>query len=300
MKKISCFSYKGGAGRSTLALNVVPFLVDELDASPEHPLILVDMDVDSCGITYFLKLEDAPDIDHYSVQAMFGVNGYIPQEDDEDIPLTEHVLFKHLCKVGKWFNVEDGSVLCLPAEPGAAMGGATNYDGRDNFVKEFLEVCKEYEVSGVLFDSAVGDQLTAVWSNRLSDVILCCMRPTKQFREGTQRFFDKFDDRIARDKQIIVIPNVVPTEGLTLLDGEESHRYPEYAKDAIKKSFEDNVQRNTNHYHMDMMEGELFGVPKIDRFMWQEGVLTTAGHLTETERVALDRYKTIAKLICNI
>ena len=27
MKIVSCFSYKGGAGRSTLAMNVIPFFI---------------------------------------------------------------------------------------------------------------------------------------------------------------------------------------------------------------------------------------------------------------------------------
>lgn len=296
MKKISCFSYKGGAGRTTLALNVVPYLADLLNASPEHPLILVDMDVDSCGITYFFNLEDYKDIDRFSVQALFGSMGAVPRDDMAET-VQDHTLFRHLCPVGDWFNYAPTAILCLPAEPGGALG-SNNYDGRQTKVRDFIEECETYECCGILFDSAVGDQLTAIWSNLSADYIMCTMRPTKQFRDGTQRFFDKFDERIARGKNIIVIPNVVPTEPLTLEGPDGTHNYPEYAKSEIIRSFEDNVARNTNQYDLSMLKDNLFGIPKIDRFMWQEGILRTASKLTDTERVALERYKKIAEIIC--
>lgn len=296
MKKISCFSYKGGAGRSTLALNVIPYLADILHASPEHPLILVDMDVDSCGITYFLNLEDYKDIDRFSVQALFGTMGAIPRDDTADT-VQEHTLFRHLCKVGEWFNYPAEAILCLPAEPGGSLG-TSNYDGRPQKVLDFIEECNDYECCGVLFDSAVGDQLTAIWSNQIADTIMCCMRPTKQFREGTQRFFDKFDERIARGKKIIVIPNVVPTESLDIEDSDGVKAYPAYAKSEIIRSFSDNVDRGSNDYNLDMLKGDLFGVPKIDRFMWQEGILRSSSKLTETERFALSCYQKIAEIVC--
>lgn len=296
MKKISCFSYKGGAGRSTLALNVVPYLADILHASPEHPLILVDMDVDSCGITYFFNLEDYADIDRFSVQALFGTMGVIPRDDAAE-SVRDHNLFRHLCRVGKWFNYEDDAILCLPAEPGGVLG-SNNYDGKAQKVSDFIDECDDYECCGILFDSAVGDQLTARWSNNAADTIMCCLRPTKQFREGTQRFFDKFDERLGHGKRIIVIPNVVPTEPLDIEDEEGVKAYPEYARREILKSFEDNVERGNNHYNLEMLDGDLFGVPKIDRFMWQEGILRTASRLTDIERSALACYKKIAEIVC--
>lgn len=297
MKKISCFSYKGGAGRSTLALNVVPYLADMLNASSEHPLILVDMDVDSCGITYFFNLQDDENTKNYSVQSLFGSYGAIPQEDVKSI--RDHRLFRHLCPVGDWFNYDPEAILCLPANPGNALGGSNNYDGsRSQQLQDFIDECEHYDCCGILFDSAVGDQLTANWSNYYADQIMCVMRPTKQFREGTDRFLDIFDERIARNKKILIIPNVVPTEALTLEDRDGTHSYPEYAKTKILDSFGDKFERNGNHYDLSMLEGNLFGVPKIDRFMWQEGILRTVSKLTETERIALERYKKIAEIIC--
>ena len=296
MKKISCFSYKGGAGRTTLALNVVPFLAQKLGASPEHPLILVDMDVDSCGITYFFDLQDSENIREYCVQNLFGSSGRIPQGNGG--PIQEHKLFRYLCKVGNWFNYDPAAILCLPANPGDKFGGESNYDGKQSpNLKAFITECEKNGCCGVLLDSAVGDQMVARWSNHHADTILCVMRPTKQFREGTERFFDEFDEYI-NDRRIIVIPNVVPTDPLTLAERDGTHAYPEFAKKAIHKAFEDNVERQDNQYDLTMVEGENFGVPKIDRFMWQEGILYTVPDRTKTEEEALTCYKKIADIIC--
>ena len=59
MKTVSFFSYKGGAGRSTLAYNVIPLLAkNHLQPTAEEPMIVVDTDVDSCGMSYLLGAED--------------------------------------------------------------------------------------------------------------------------------------------------------------------------------------------------------------------------------------------------
>ena len=58
MKTISFFSYKGGAGRSTLAYNIIPILAAEhIQPTAESPIIVVDTDVDSCGMSYLVKAE---------------------------------------------------------------------------------------------------------------------------------------------------------------------------------------------------------------------------------------------------
>ncbi len=302
-KFISCFSYKGGAGRSTLAINVIPFLAEKLGASEDHPLVLVDMDIDSCGLTYLFDLHNDKRIDEDSVQYWFSPKvSNMPKVDEEDEieSALKHNMFKKLFPVGKFFGKRDREILCLPASPGVSISGDNNnssYDAKlSNNLVEFRDMCKEIAV-GVLFDSAVGDQLTAVWSNKSSDYIMCCMRPTKQFRDGTNRFFDKFDTKVL-GKKIIVIPNVVPTDKLSIKDerGQTNH-YPSYAKERICEDFADNVQRKNNTYILDLLEGGKFGVPKVDRFMWQEGVLRNSTDLSDLEHVALDRYEEIALII---
>lgn len=298
-KFVSCFSYKGGAGRSTLAINVVPFLAEKLKATEDRPFVLVDMDIDSCGLTYLFELHKEEKTAEDCVQQWFYPKGArIPQEsDDEDMEsATEHEMFQHLFPVGKFFNFEDKAILCLPAKPGLSMGSNdSNYDASrvNKGLDIFKQACDNF-ACGVLFDSAVGNQLTANWSNRYSNYILCCMRPTKQFLDGTNRFFDTYDEK-AQNKKIIVIPNVVPTDELNI----DGNQYPDYAKERIIESFKDNRLRGNNTYFIDLLEGEKFGVPKIDRFMWQEGVLKLERTLNSTERVALERYDEVASIVVN-
>ena len=298
-KFISCFSYKGGAGRSTLAINVVPYLVEKLGATVDNPLVLVDMDVDSCGLTYLFDLHKDERSKSDNVQNWFDPSSFrIPSEDDEDVESArEHNMFKKLFPVGSFFNLEPEVVLCLPANPGEKFSGESNYDSAQSVnLTKFKRMAKDIAV-GVLFDSAVGDQLPAIWSNHYSNYIMCCLRPTKQFRVGTNRFFDLFDERVS-SKKIIVIPNVVPTDELTIVDEEgKINQYPGFAKERIIEDFRDNLVRNKNSYMLDLLSGDKFGVPKIDRFMWQESVLKNARNLTQLEHTALKRYEEIAEII---
>ncbi len=298
MQTISCFSYKGGAGRSTLAINVVPFLADELGASADHPLILVDMDIDSCGLTYLFGLDKSIH-DTYNVQALFGTKS-IPERQSNSTIAT-HPLFNNLPCVGNYFGLEDNkAILCLPAKPGESLNGSNNYDGPDNKFQSFIRLCNDLGCCGVLLDSSVGNQLTASWSNSAATHIMCCLRPTKQFREGTKRFFDEFDEDFG-SKKIIVIPNVVPTDSLDLTDGATVRHYPDYAREQIIEAFSENRDNGDNEYILDLVEGDIFGIPKIDRFMWQEGVLNNAQKdtLNDFERSAIKQYKKIAAIIKN-
>ena len=302
MITISCFSYKGGAGRSTLAMNIVPYLASVLNATEERPLILVDMDIDSCGITYFLNIDNFKESfkNEHAVQDLFGSTGS-PHRDNNAPNAKEHDFFSKLPGVGRYFNKPNRSILCIPALPGGKLGGTNNYDGSNSsLLEDFVDECNRHNLAGVLLDSSVGDQLTAKWSNNIADIILCCLRPTEQFREGTSRFFDNFDENICQGKTIVVIPNVVPTEPLTIQEENGKMEYPEHAKEKILEAFQDNIKRGLNIYDMSMLENGLFGVPKIDRFMWRESVLYAASDLTESERKALASYEAIANIIGRI
>jgi len=57
-KCYSFYSYKGGSGRSTTAMNTVLHLIKELDASPEKPILIIDADLESAGLTFFFGLRN--------------------------------------------------------------------------------------------------------------------------------------------------------------------------------------------------------------------------------------------------
>ncbi len=57
-KCITFYSYKGGSGRSTTAINTVKALAKKMGACAEKPILLIDADIESAGLTYFLGQEN--------------------------------------------------------------------------------------------------------------------------------------------------------------------------------------------------------------------------------------------------
>jgi len=54
---ITFYSYKGGSGRSTALMNTVKHLKNELEASANNPILIVDADLESAGLTFFFGCE---------------------------------------------------------------------------------------------------------------------------------------------------------------------------------------------------------------------------------------------------
>ncbi len=57
MLVVSFHSYKGGSCRSSTCINSLPFLVKHLGADAEHPILVIDTDIDSQGLTYLFGEE---------------------------------------------------------------------------------------------------------------------------------------------------------------------------------------------------------------------------------------------------
>lgn len=58
MQIISFYSFKGGAGRTVCCANMIPVLAAKFNASRKHPILIMDMDLDSAGLTHILKMYD--------------------------------------------------------------------------------------------------------------------------------------------------------------------------------------------------------------------------------------------------
>jgi len=303
-KVISFFSYKGGAGRSTLAYNVLPILAEEhIHPTRSTPIIIIDMDIDSCGMSYLLEVED--DItEENCVQHL--LNSGCSNEIKPNI--YEHPTFKNLCPVGNKFGCADNNaILFMPAKDvkNVDSTGNSNYSDANNpfkpRLKAFIDICKEYNVPAVVFDSAVGNNATANASNQVADIIVCCMRPTTQFVNGTVRFLNCLDTPASPwgggRKKVVVVPNVVPQERV-VIDG---LKYPGVAVDRIidkisllsegRDDFDD-VTYDTN-----MLNYDEFGIPAVASFMWREAQLYTMENLSEQENLALSRYRKLAGII---
>lgn len=288
MKKIAYFSYKGGAGRSSLAYNTIPILADELDATAEQPIILLDLDVDSAGLTFLLNVQD----NGYYVQDI--VNGRVPgsTRTPEDTPLNEHPFFSKLVPVGRKLGLsiaKNDSILFLPVKTGLNM--EFSYDKPENYLRDVEKLCRKYNCKALLLDTPTGDQLTANWSLEVAKDILTTMKITHQFRKGTIDFL-KRKDKEYNEKNFILVPNCVPTEDIEI-DGIK-YNYDAVRQDIISKATEAMQQ---NHINTKMLEDGCFGIPEVKRFKLEEGILYKLDAFTEDEQKAYDMYNKVVKLL---
>ena len=304
MKTISFFSYKGGAGRSTLSYNVIPILAAEhFRPTAERPMIIVDTDVDSCGMSYLLgKAEEVTATN--CIQYLLA-NGMDTRHFNS---VQEHPFLGKLLPVGNAFGYyDDRAILLLPAMDNKVIGAnaKNNYtDGGVPFMdtfQSFLDVCEEdYDLPAVIIDSSVGNTATANVSNECADIIVCCMRPTRQFVNGTRRFLHGMENRekmYSSGKHVILVPNVIPQERIYL----DNALYPQTAVDNIRISFTSDFSGSKLYnYHFDMLDPMEFGIPAVKRFMWREDMLYSLKTLDETEQEALSRYRKLACVIDEI
>ncbi len=307
MKTISFFSYKGGAGRSTLAYNVIPILAkDYFQPTAESPMIVVDTDVDSCGMSYLVGADDKV-TDTNCIQYLLG-NPFSQRRYNS---ISEHPFLKGLIPVGKAYGYPDNdAILLLPAKDNKNISrdGKNNYAeaGGPSFMESmegFLEVCEEcFDVPAVIFDSSVGNTALANISNEMASIIVCVMRPTIQFVNGTKRYLIGLEEGgklSGGGKEIVLVPNVIPDKEIVIGNAV----YPDAAIDKIINAFVNaNTFKNSvnNTYHLDMLDPENFGIPMVDSFMYVEGQLHNKKNFYGNEEVVLNRYRKLARIIDEI
>ena len=207
--------------------------------------------------------------------------------------------------MGDRFGYDKDAILFLAAKDVKNVEDRGNYNAANNpfedKLRDFLECCDYYNVAAVIMDAAVGNNATANATNQVSNIVVCCMRPTIQFVNGTVRFLriletgGSFDGR----KKIIAVPNVIPQEEVEV-DGK---RYPDYAVDRITSQFKmlanDVPEDMKITYNLEMLDKNEFGIPAVKSFMWREGQLYTQADRNENEEKALQRYKKLAAIISN-
>ena len=299
MKRISYFSYKGGSGRSSMLYNTLPFIAKKLNASPEHPLLVLDMDIDSAGLTFLFGSSNlAPEVAEQVEDAKLFTQSLFKKElpgehlYKEDIPdIRSHPLFKQFIGVGKIYGMEPESILFLPAD--THMESGTLEFREYGPLSKAIEKSEEYECAGIIFDCPSGGQCTATASIEYSDILVIVMRITYQFRKGTFRYLDIFDKQKSVDKELVIVPNAVP--GDRILIGGQPFDYDDVKEDIIYNLKENVVRRKVNFH---MLEDGRFGVPEVPRFKIREGILYNIENRTPEEEFALKMYEEVAEAVC--
>ncbi|MBQ8147128.1 MAG: hypothetical protein IJ039_10115 [Clostridia bacterium] len=295
MTTTTFFSYKGGAGRSTTCLNTIPFLVESKAAFSRAPIILIDMDIESAGMTYLLNQEDA-------FEGKNDVKMFLKNEDswssDNSCELFEHPFYQWLVPVGNKFGLEDNrAVMFLGVDDSSPQLNHTEVTGKlVEVMTKLRRFAQNYHCKGIVMDSAAGDQVSARLAVNLADKIVFCMKMTHQFRIGTFNYLNKLGRNLGRtadEKEIILLPTVVPQDAI--IDGVSQ----------LETSLDDISNRINNLTNIEVRDEfvsskDMFGINEVMRFKWKEGILFKLRNedaVTPDEESALIRYKKLAQII---
>ena len=292
-KLITFYSYKGGAGRSSTTLNTLPYLVKSLGATAEKPLLLLDMDLDSAGMTYLLKY-DKYFQDNYDVK-QFLLNEEKWSADPVD-DIRSHPLISKFVEVGDLLGVEKGSILFLGDNDKAPIDNDQMQGSKETTIKMLKRFCKSNGLPGIVLDSASGDQFSAILATKYATEIVVCMRPTMQFRMGTFNYLDRLSENSV-SSEIILLPTVVPETDVEI---EGEFQKTKSINNILKRS---ELVAEKLSIHTDFVNEETFGINEVKRFMWQEGVLykiRNTQELKPDEIEASRRYEKLADLIASL
>lgn len=411
------YSYKGGSGRSTTAINTVNHLISELGACKEHPILLVDCDLESAGLTYFFKcqskfthvfsdqlhttyflssssgalrdpayidrvfaLSEDPDcrssvgadiirlltkhfggndpeeikvalnglelltvesntikeiltcrnsstyaedteedkkaaIDNYFDKKIPDLLRQLISIEKSDKSLSEKKAEKirkvkdtlpafSFVDVSKEFKAEEGTVRFLGVDVKYVGKPVDNRHVLTSNINLFRQICDKNGYAAVIFDSGAGVQNTAHALQATSDVLIYCMRPTKQFRDGTMLQLDSYKKILTQalnekkekkiynpnnsnPKNVILFPTAVSNTG-TL---------PKLAATAF-----------ADIYSMASRNGEFVDnsfctldtcLNEVERFKWVEEILREDRNAPDEIR-AYNTYKKLAKKLVEI
>ena len=401
------YSYKGGSGRTTTLLNTTLHLINEMQLSPEKPLLLIDADLESAGLTYYFDCEDKFTDDFHecihtcklfnsvepvlSDNRVFGTSGRITRSFDValdgyfraeeganaqtvnaayekcekmkemfagiTLPANEMKVFERIADccntvkaarttdkktldvgnkytsrvevffqkieeihtsnnsaqdkkalkmqaieefmpatkfldVSKYFNAPKGTVKFLGVDIKYTGKRIASNDDSEDALRYLIEKSSALNYGAVVLDSGAGVQSSADLLHRVSDVIVCCLRPSQQFISGTKTQYSDYGNIIRRQREekqkdsskktVILLPTAVSC------NSEEDSVF-------AKVSF--NKIREIANAHSQFIDDTFCNVQncihEVSLFKWHEQILGTPDlhALDEVEKQELKQYE---------
>lgn len=291
MQVISFFSYKGGSGRTSLLYNTVPFLADEFKATSEEPIIILDLDIDSKGLSFLLKGPNGVSSD---INALHVLNR---DAIITGCSMNKAKFFEKMLPVGKLLGLgeaRESSVLFISANNITKYMQENTFDSKNFELDYFVAICARMNCKALILDNPAGAQLSGDLALSVSDKIVTVMRITRQFREGTVEFIREAGERFS-GKQFIIVPNVVPRDSNN------------YSIEKILKSIEagiKDVENDENEYNLDLFTQGNRGINEVNLFKFEEVNLRRkleSGYaaLEEDENRAMEMYKKLAWVLAD-
>lgn len=230
MKIITCFSYKGGAARTTAAVNIAaalssiqPFGKNKEKEPIGRKVAVLDLDVFSAGThrvfeipNKVIKEFDRPSIQDY-LQDPISAGDYVSRGG---ITFEDELMEPFRLKRGAEDNCHPGFTL-FPAKPEPLRFVVQKQ--HDNLLFELMTELESREraFDFAILDGESGTRQMADIALRLADIVLIFFRLTWQHIDGTLNFAKDF--RQTSSKPLYLIPTCVP------LVGEDDHVYDDNA-----------------------------------------------------------------------
>lgn len=284
---ITMYSFKGGAGRTLSTANLLAPLVDALGAGPSAPLLVLDMDLDSAGLTTVFDEDEvfSRSDRNNSSSLVSGTLALVRR------PVREKFFSDDLLDISLRAGCTlPGTIFLLG---GAAVGNEQKVVGKsyDN-LRELASICGQKGFKAILIDSASGRQDSAMLCHDVSAVVVYCCRMSTQFLRGTRSQLEHYFTACARDKKIpaklVIVPLAVPKP------------QPEFAE--LFAAAEAQLSSLANKaYAITRTVLVEHGVPEVGSFKWIEVILRAREKLeTADEREAAEAYKRIAREIVTL
>lgn len=295
MLTISYFSYKGGSGRTSLLFNSVPFIAELLGATPESPIVVLDMDTDSKGLSYLLEQECGGTSSINAAQVITNDVTYKSVSGDKS------KLFSKMISVGEAFGLDScnyDSVRFVSATGSEKIFGKANFDSQNMDLTNFQVKCEKFGCKALILDNPAGRQRLADLSLGISDTIITVMRITRQFRAGTIEFL-KYANENYYGKEFIVVPNVVPQDSGIFKVSD--------IVDSVRNSICD-IDNGHNEYNLLFLEKGESGIHEVVRFKFEETNLYkrqkelkkySNDQLEQDEESAITKYRKLAEAVIN-
>lgn len=290
MINISFFSYKGGSGRTSLLYNTLPFLAKELNATNQEPIIVVDLDIDSKGMSYLVNENSKIN----AIQVLKGDSGAICGRI-RDVKIEEHPFFKALVPMGALVGLDrslNRSILFVSAnatnEDNKFLDNTNNFDPARAGLESLNSLCNSFKCKAIVMDTPAGGQLAGNLALRITSKIVTVMRITKQFRKGTYEFLKEKSAKVF-NKEFILVPNAVP-------NCEDTIYSMNNIMQGIRQDAIEHVQNNK--LNLNMINDNINGVNEVKQFKFEEKNLNFEAitrTLVEDEEKAVERYKLLAK-----
>ena len=337
MKFISFNSYKGGACRTTTCYNTLPYLAKKLGATSAQPILVFDADLDSMGLTSLFHINrpktDSKKLLPYSARNLFveDESGMITRRISRFFSVKQDSwYFNNFEKVGEHLGLEDnGAVLFCGVDTNAPTitdDQFKHFAGNPpiNALRRALKTMpRDAQPKAVIFDCAAGIQMSTLRVLTVIERGVLCMRPTTQFRMGTEDYLLNWIPEELKKAQgmterpeIVLLPTSVADINVPESDPNSKTAIKELK--LMRKNAFDNIERDIilqfesertrrdlrcelNAQMIDIANDEV-GIPEIERFKWEEGeeddLLFKNPHaLTQREQKLKERYAKLAEIL---